>query len=209
MKLQLEKLLTRVDALSLRERVFLFLSVIACLLALADLMWLAPAQAAHKQLVNQFTSQNAELSRLRAELRTLAQPSDAGSKFRNDMSDAQAKLAGLNEDISRLIPASDSGPGIESVLVELLRRQEGLTLLSVGTPKMDAPPVAGSDVEADAGLTRRGLELRVAGSYPDLIRYVRTLEGALPALRWGPMRLKGEAQPPELTLQVFAVGVQP
>ena len=32
---------------------------------------------------------------------------------------------------------------------------------------------------------------------------------ALPNLRWGPMQLRSEKQPPELTLQVFVLEVQP
>jgi hypothetical protein len=41
------------------------------------------------------------------------------------------------------------------------------------------------------------------------MRYVKTLETAMPALRWGALTLKSEKQPPELKLQVYVVGVQP
>jgi len=58
-------------------------------------------------------------------------------------------------------------------------------------------------------MTKKGLELRISGPYPALVRYVQQLETALPALRWGSMTLKSEVQPPELTLQVFVLGVQP
>jgi MSHA biogenesis protein MshJ len=40
------------------------------------------------------------------------------------------------------------------------------------------------------------------------MNYVRTLELALPTLRWGSMKLNSEKLPPQLTLQVFVVGVQ-
>ena len=59
------------------------------------------------------------------------------------------------------------------------------------------------------GLTKRGLELRVAGPYAELNRYVKTLEAALPSLRWGVLTVKKGPQTAELTLQVFVVGVQP
>ena len=58
-------------------------------------------------------------------------------------------------------------------------------------------------------LLRRGLELSVSGSYAELVRYVNTLESALPTLRWGTLHLKSAKQPPELTLQVFVVGAPP
>ncbi|MDP3700944.1 MAG: hypothetical protein Q8R72_08580 [Hylemonella sp.] len=53
---------------------------------------------------------------------------------------------------------------------------------------------------------RQALELTVAGPYAELTRYVQTLEKALPALRWGAMKVNSEQQPTELTLQVWLVG---
>ena len=60
-----------------------------------------------------------------------------------------------------------------------------------------------------AGVQRRGLQLKVAGSYAELSRYVKSLEQALPRLRWGPMQLVVNKQVPELTLQVYVLEVQP
>ena len=51
--------------------------------------------------------------------------------------------------------------------------------------------------------------LTVAGPYPELIRYVQTLEHALPTLRWGDMKLAGDLKPPQLSLQVSVVEVTP
>ena len=53
MKQQFQQLLLRIDALSVRERIFLFLSVFICVLALADFVWFTPAQVAHKALLQQ------------------------------------------------------------------------------------------------------------------------------------------------------------
>ena len=101
------------------------------------------------------------------------------------------------------------------MLVHLLRRQEGLTLLRTSTLASEAA-VAGAAQAAGTGaaalpvgFTRQGVELTVSGSYPELTRYVQTLEQALPHVRWGTMKLKSEKMPPELTLQLFLVGVQP
>ena len=64
----------RINALSLRERVFLFLSVLACGMALVDVVWWSPAQVAHKQLTQRFEKQSAELKRVRDTVRTSATP---------------------------------------------------------------------------------------------------------------------------------------
>jgi MSHA biogenesis protein MshJ len=72
------------------------------------------------------------------------------------------------------------------------------------------PAEAGAnDATSTPGIQRRGLELKVAGPYADLTRYVQSLEQALPRLRWGSMQLAVDKQTPELTLRVYVLEVQP
>ena len=61
---------------------------------------------------------------------------------------------------------------------------------------------------APAELTRQRLELTVSGPYPELMRYVRSLETALPYIRWAGFSLKSEKQVSVLTLHLFLVDVQ-
>ena len=212
MKQSFQQLLLRIDALSLRERIFLFLSVFVCVLALSDFLWFTPAQTAHKALLQRFVAQSSELDRLRSELSVAAVPNDPGKAAREELQTLRARLDELNTEIAGLAPKDQKAPPLEQVLQRLLRRQEGLTLLSLETLKTAAPAAtaatAGVATPA-AGLTKRGLVLRVAGPYAELVRYVQALESALPGLRWGPMELKTDKRQSELTLQVYAVGVQP
>jgi MSHA biogenesis protein MshJ len=95
---------------------------------------------------------------------------------------------------------------LEPVLAEFLRRRPGLALVSTAT--LGASSADAKDA-VPAGLARRGVELRVSGPYAELVLYLRSLEKALPELRWGTMQLRSEKQPPELSLQVFVLEVQP
>lgn len=211
MKKQWQQIALRIDAMQLRERVFLFLAIIISCMALADTLWLTPAQVAQKQAKLRFETQTTELKRLRDELRAVVQTVDPSKAVRDDIAAANLRLDAINQDIKAVAPLAEGGAAIEQALVQFLRRQEGLTLLSTGTIKQDtvsttsASPTAG----AQPALSRRGLELTVSGSYADLVRYVRTLETALPTLRWGTLQLKTTKQSPEMTLQVFVVGVPP
>ncbi len=213
MKKQWQLLAGRIDAMQLRERVFLFLAIIISCLALADTLWLTPAQVAHKQAKQGLETQAAELQRLRDELKAVAQTVDPSKAVRDDIAAANLRLDAINQEIRAVAPLAEGGPAIEQALVQFLRRQEGLTLLSTGTVKQDAVSASGTPpaTGAQPALSRRGLELSVSGSYADLVRYVRTLENALPTLRWGTLVLKTtkQSQLPEMTLQVFVVGVQP
>lgn len=205
----------RIDALSLRERVFLFISVIAACLALADVAWLSPAQVAHQQLTQRFDKQSAELQRARAELKVVAQPVDTRKAARDEIAAVKIDLDRVNQTIKDILPSTAQATPLAQVLVHLLRRHEGLTLLRTATLPPEAAvagiaPAVGSGAAAlPVGFTRQGVELTVSGSYPELTRYVQTLEKALPHVRWGTMKLKSEKMPPELTLQLFLVGVQP
>ena len=203
----------RIDAMSLRERAFLFLAVVFIMLALADVLWLSPAQAAHHQVTQRYAAQNVELARLRTELAAVAQPVDANKAAREELAATEVQLQQVMQDIKTLAPVVEGGPPLEKVLVQFLRRQPGLTLLGTTSLAPEAAPATANANPASAaavpGLSKRGLELRVAGSYADLTRYVKTLETALPSLRWGTLVLKKDQREAELSVQVFVVGVQP
>jgi MSHA biogenesis protein MshJ len=200
----------RIDAMSLRERAFLFLSLILVALALADVLWLSPAQTAHRQITQRYAAQGVELNRLRAELAQVAQPVDANRAAREELAAADAQLQQIMQEIKTLAPVLEGGPPLEQVLVQFLRRQPGLTLLGTTTLSVEAGASSGAAGSTPVpGLSKRGLELRVSGSYAELNRYVKTLEMALPNLRWGALALKKTPQGADLSLQVFVVGVQP
>lgn len=207
MKQRWQQLAVRIDGLSLRERVFLFLVVIVCVLALADAVWLSPSQMAYRQATQRVAGQSLELKRLRDELQGMAQQVDPAKAVRDEIAEINLRLESVNADIQAVAPQAEGGPAIEQALVQFLRRQDGLTLLNTGTAKRDMP-VAPATGGASA-LSRRALELSVSGSYAELVRYVQTLETALPTLRWGTLHLKATKQPPELELQVYVVGVAP
>lgn len=194
----------RIDALSLRERVFVFLSVIACALALADVLWLSPAMDAHQRQTKLSGAQDNEVQRLRAELTNSPKPVDVNLPLRTEVTALQQQLGELQATISDV--AGSGSPALEPVLAEFMRRRPGLSLVSTTTLSTDA--AAGKE-PAVTGVARRGVELKVAGPYGELQRYVKSLEQALPNLRWGPMQLRSDKQPPELTLQVFVLEVQP
>jgi len=211
MKLWWETQSARINALSLRERIFLFLSVIACCLALADAYWLSPAQTAHKQLTQRFEKQTADLQRAREELKIYGQPMDGSKALRDEVLAVKARLEEVNRNIKEVMPATAESTPLTQVLVHFLNRYEGVTLVRTTVTAPDGavakPAQTTAAPAAGTGVTRQGVELTVSGPYPELVRYVQTLEKALPHVRWGSMKLKSENLPPVLTLQLYLLGV--
>ncbi len=203
---------TRINALSLRERLFLFISLLTICLALADVAWLSPAQSAHKQALQKLDKQNEDLKKSTETMKSLGDTGGSVKTLNGELSAVKKQI----EQVNQSIVSATSGPvddkPLAQVLVHLLRRYEGLALVTTSsmtpelTDKKISPDTAGSSL---SGLTRQGVELTVSGPYSQLVQYVQTLETAMPHIRWGTMKLKSEKQPPELILQLFIVGVSP
>lgn len=188
---------TRIDALSLRERVFLFVTLLVLAVLLADVLWLTPAQQQHAQWKQRLVAQEGELNQLREQLRAGSAETGGGRQLREELAALDQRLAELEQQIAAVPLGEADQPPLQQVLVHFLRRHEGLVLVRTATlpveKRQDGPTT----------YRRQALELTVAGPYAELTRYMQTLERALPALRWGAMKLDGAKQPVELTLQVW------
>lgn len=220
----------RIDAISLRERILLLITVLACLGAVANWAWLAPAQDVHQQLLRRLDRQTTELDKARADVAALSRPVAEDVTARGELADVQARLVKVRQTLADLTsPSAVQTTSLNELLVHLLHQQEGLVLLRTAT--MSAPPVPvvsaanasaeamldkllnkqpdkPSDIQADKlpdKLARQGVELTVTGSYAELTHYVQALETALPQVRWGSMWLRSDKRAPELTLQLYLV----
>lgn len=198
-------LAARIDGLGLRERMFLFLAVIVVGVAVVDGWWVSPERIRHQQVRQQFDANALELQRLRDETRLNELRPSAARQTRAELQQVQARIAITNASIA----ATSAGPaGASTSLPELmrhfLRRYPALSLVRTGNLAPDSANPA-----RPGAVLRHGQELTVAGPYPELVRFVQTLETAMPDLRWGQIKLQAEQQPPELTVQVFLVGVRP
>lgn len=207
-------LATRIDGFSLRERVFLFLSLIAVYLALADTLWMAPARALHLQARQRFDANAVELQQLRGDVRLAALQPGPGAKAREELSGIKAQIASAERSIAASASAGSSAMTLPEVLGHFLRRHPALTLVRTANLAPDTVAPVGATAVGGApsrvpSATRRGLEVTVAGPYPDLVRFVQSLEAALPDLRWGPFKLQSDQQAPQLSLQVYLVGGAP
>lgn len=208
-------LASRIDALTLRERVFLFVSMLATLMALADVFWLSPAQQAHRLVQQRSEKLGTELARVTALVQAAGATPRTDAATQAQLADLTAQLQRVNQSIEPLLPeASDTAPLVQA-MVHLLRRHEGLTLLQTKTVSPEAAGVTGArpatatTQPAASGLTRQGVELSVAGPYAELIRYVQSLEKSLPQARWGTLRIHSDKALPELTVRLYLLELTP
>jgi MSHA biogenesis protein MshJ len=203
MKGFLQTLIGRIDALSVRERIFMFASVVLCSAALFDAVWLSPAQTLHQQLTLRLGKQSVELERMRDLVKATIKADEVPAPIEQELRALQLKLEQTNQAVRELLPPAQGAPLVQA-LTHLLKRYPGLMLVKTSAV---APEVAGpgnaKSTGLPEGLTRQGLSVTVAGAYPDLTRFVGTLELEMPHVRWGAMNLKSEKGLPELTLHLF------
>lgn len=206
-----ERQARRIDALSLRERAFLFVGVAAVLALLFDALVLTPLGERQKLRADAQAQRSGELSQLREQFVTESRgSSDPASRLRNQLDSARAERERLDNAL-RQAGAPAAGEGLAVVLQRLLARQPGLVLETLALLD-DAPAGAARPaLPALPGIGWQGVELQVQGSYRDVQRYLQSLERELPGLRWGELRLKAGAgnEAPRVQVQLFMLKVQP
>ena len=204
----------RIDGLSLRERAFMFISLAAALVAVADALVISPRLAEQKALLAQRQTQTAQINTLRTELAGGGANADTpAAKLARQLAEARTRQQALDAEIARGLAHGAPGARLSDLLERVLRRYERLTLLRLATVAPPANPAAQAldSALAQAGerLPLQGVEIVVRGSYPDLAQYVADTESALPALRWGALTITGGNELPVLTARVYLLGAAP
>ena len=106
-----ERQAKRIDALSLRERAILFLSIAAVLAALFDTLVLAPVTARAKVRAEAQAQQAAEVTQLREQfVATSRNANDPAGQLRNQLDAAQAERTRLDAELRKAGSTSGVGP---------------------------------------------------------------------------------------------------
>jgi MSHA biogenesis protein MshJ len=204
----------RIDALSLRERAIMFISLVLALGALVDALLLSPAMAERRTLAAQLRQQNQELDALRGQLAaaTQAAPDSPLGRQRAAVTQARNELAALDGQVHSRLSSQEELTRLPELLDRVLRRHERLTLTRLATvgdaasAGVTATPTTPATPLETSAVRWQGVDLSVAGSYLDLMQYLTDLEHALPGLRWGALQIGTQTSPPVLTVRLLLAG---
>lgn len=205
----------RIDAASLRERVMIFAAAAVVLVALLNALLIEPELARQRRYSREAAQRQTEVKALQAQLENLARarqagPDQAEQRRLEEMNKRIAELeARLAEEQRKFVPPDQIG----SVLEEMLSRNRKLQLVDMrtlpvttlgGEPGADKPPAAKPAAKPPAAggqIYRHGVELTVAGTYLDLLAYLRDLEKLPSQMYWGRLDLNVAAYP-QVTLKL-------
>ena len=229
MKQQWTRLATRVDALSLRERIMVFAACAAAIVFLMHFFALGPQLRKQDALNAQITQQQNNIEGIDNEIRARVEAA------RNDPDAAvRTRLAAVRRETEELggqLRAMQNGlvapERMAPLLDSILRANGRLTLVSVRTLPVEsvleagrraaasapdaaaAPAPAAQAQPGSAGLLyRHGVEITVRGNYLDMIAYMNALEGLPTQLFWGRAQLEAETWPASrLTLTLYTLSL--
>lgn len=211
----------RLDTLSFRERILVFLAVAGVALSLVFVGLIEPALKQQEQMLASATGLQQEIFTLREQLAQSEQLNQSG--LNTELGRLRAEAATLEQQVkareSGLIPPDKMIAAIKT----LLTAQPGLTLVSLET---EPPRPALGEATSDAGgtpdqassppapatepLFKHGVTVRVQGSYAQLTDYVARLETLPWTVQFESVRLDARHHPRlELTLKLNTLSREP
>lgn len=221
-------------ALQQREKISVAAATVFAVVMGTQTLWVDPAQRRLDTLKKQIVKDKTDLQTLQAQVTVLkAQLKDPDEPNRKQLAEVKGQLAAVDLSLHAydnvLVPPERA----QRLLQSLLARHRGLELVSLQTlppspllapvPKGEGKPgeAKPADGKADAktdakpaapsgseNIQKHGIEIKVAGSYAELLAYVAELERLPHKLLWDSMSLTVRGYPKsELTLTVSTLSL--
>ena len=208
----LQRYADRVDAMSLRERVLIFLAVAVVLVAIADSAFFEPILRRQKASSQSTQQQQDEIRAMQAQLQAFAQArvSDGPNAKRQRFEKRKIELAALDREIAASQRELVMPEQMAKMLSEIVKRNPNIELVSLR--KLAAAglsPAATLDSAPEgSALYRHGIEIAVSGSYLNMLNYVSQLERLSARIVWGSMDLQAGVYP-KVTLKITLYTLSP
>jgi MSHA biogenesis protein MshJ len=228
-----QKLVVRIDALSLRERLIIFAAAALVVITLVNSLILESQFAKQKQVSERIRQEQAQIASLQADIQQIVKrhdtdPDGANRTRLTQLSRQLQEMQGSLRDMQKGLVPPDK---VSTVLEDILRKNGRLRLVSLKTL-----PVAGLTEQAGAenktavekltggglpeaktkpetkpaaeSIYKHGVEITVQGGYLDIVNYLTALESMPWQLFWGGASLRVEEYPKStLTLTLFTLSL--
>jgi len=211
----LQRYVHRVDAMSLRERVLIFLAAAVVIVLIADSALLEPILRRQKINSQRIQQQQDEIRTMQAQVQAYAQArtgdnADVSAKLQR-LEKGKLELAALDRQLAakqgELVPPER----MAKMLAEIVKRNPDIELVSLRTLAaagltQSLTAILGS-TPSSLALYRHGIEIAVSGSYLKMLNYVGQLERLPARIMWGNMELQAGSYPMvtlKITLYTFS-----
>ncbi|MGZ8259331.1 MAG: type II secretion system protein GspM [Caldimonas sp.] len=216
-------LLERYARLSRRERALTLAAALAIVAGLGHLLLVEPVLAQRRAVDRRVEQQRDELLALRQA--QAAPRADRNDALRLQLGELQAQLRATDRAFGELKSGLVQPQHMGALLQSLLGEHRGLQLISlrslpvapIGEPgeKAAAAPAPGASAVATVNkargddepwLYRHGVEIKLQGSYADMVAYLRALEQLPRRVHWGALEIDARRYPASvLTVTLYTV----
>ncbi len=212
MKERWSQLLERIDALELRERALLFITVLFGFGMLWQQLLLGPMEMEQKQMLARIDKLHQEVDTLDREHQAIIARAnlDPDAENRTLLARYQGRDAELEGRILESVAGLIEPRQMARVVEQVLEGRRNLTLVSArslpATPLLELPEE--ESVEGE-GIFRHGLRLRLEGDYLAALDYLRALEALPWALKWDAVEVEMQQYPRALiTITVYTLSLE-
>lgn len=182
------------DALTLRERIMVSAAAMVAVLALAYTLLIEPEVKAQRRTAAALLQKQSEMRALDAQVQALlaARAEDPDRARRERLAQVTSALQQLEARIADEERRFTAPSQMRGVIEGVLARSRGVALVEMKTL---AVTTLDAKQSKERLVYRHGLEVTVAGSYLDLLAYVRDLEALPTQLYWGALNVDASQYP--------------
>lgn len=193
LKKQFQGFANRIDAMSLRERALIFVTLLVALYFLAVNALFGPLNIERDRLQQQLNQMRQETQALELQVQSLAATGeDPEAVKRNKLEALRENLKVMDAELGRVTTGLVSPREMARLMEQMLLKNRGLQVIRVES--VPAAPLQ----EGAGGSTlvyKHGMHVEVKGGYLDVLRYLKSLEALPWKVFWGKVSLKTEKYP--------------
>lgn len=195
LKNQFQGYANRIDAMSLRERALIFITLLVALYFLAVNVLFGPMNAEKDRLQQQVNQKRQETQALEAQIQALLAAGDESVK-RNKVAALQENLKTMDAALARVTAGLVPPKEMARLIEQMLLKNRGLQVMKMESLPA-TPLLEGGGVGDTAGtmVYKHGMQIELKGGYLDILRYLKSLEALPWKVFWGKVALKTEKYP--------------
>jgi len=200
MKTQFKGFTDRIDAMSLRERGLIFVTLLVALYFVAVNVLFGPANVEKDRLQKQVNQLHEETSALEAQVQVIVggNENDPAAAKRRKIASLEENLKSMDTALTQVTAGLVPPKEMTKLVEQMLLKNRGLEVIKMESlpsmPLLDGGTEAGGK-PSESMVYKHGMRVELKGNYLDILRYLQSLEGLEWKVFWGQVTLQTEKYP--------------
>jgi MSHA biogenesis protein MshJ len=219
MRVELRKIMERVDELSLRERALIFLGVLAGMYITATQLVIYPLASQRVRLEQELRQKHNETQAVERQIQVLTgEALDADVSKQARLQSLRAQLTSIDSNLNKTTSGLVTPKEMARLVEQFLATKRGLDVVKVeslppellmGDSLKGTAAVAGAASNTGAPVYKHGLRMEFRGPYLNMLAYLNDLETLPWKVFWGQVSLQADAYPTsKLTVVIYTLSTR-